>query len=69
MSVKYNLLYESNYADTSAELYHKKKLFGCKLIRYYVLQNLMLVKNALLPYKQCLMQGNNDTSVFNHPTP
>ena len=25
----------------------------------------MLVKNALLPYQQCLMQGNNDTSVFN----
>ena len=25
----------------------------------------MVVKNALLPYKQYLMQGNNDTSVFN----
>ena len=25
----------------------------------------MLVKNALLPYHQCLMQGNNNTSVFN----
>ena len=25
----------------------------------------MLVKIVLLPYQQCLMQGNNDTSVFN----
>ena len=25
----------------------------------------MLVKNTLLPYQQCLIQGNNDTSVFN----
>ena len=34
-------------------------------VRQNIYCDILLVKNALLPYQQCIMQGNNDTSVFN----
>ena len=35
------------------------------IVRQNIYCDILLVKNALLPYQQCIMQGNNDTSVFN----
>ena len=34
-------------------------------VRQNIYCDILLVKNALLPYQQCIMQGNKDTSVFN----
>ena len=34
-------------------------------VRQNIYCDIMLVKNALLTFQQCLMQGNNDASIFN----
>ena len=53
-----DLVFSNGILDERS-LYHKLTM------RQNIYCDIMLVKNALLPYKQCLMQGNNDTSVFN----
>ena len=53
-----DLVFSNGILDERS-LYHKLT------VRQNIYCDIKLVKNALLPYQQCLMQGNNGASVFN----